>query len=254
MLTYGENIWDFSGVENEIELFKEVWDRRPIIDNKGGMSSNHMFWTWYAMKRLNPKYIIESGVWKGQGTWLLQEACPDAKIFSIDINLDKREYKSEDVTYYSDDFSCIDWSQITDKENTVIFFDDHQNAYNRLLQMKFMGFRKAFFEDNYPVGHGDCYSLKQILEEGCKGRPHEYGGGYKAHAVYVKNNVHTYFEFPPIYKLEQVRWGESWTQESFPTRKPVLTEIRSEMQRVLYEEAKGYTWICYCELKGRRNI
>lgn len=69
------------------------------------------------------------------------------------------------MKYFSVDFSCIDWSFIKDKQNTVIFFDDHQNAYNRLMQMKFMGFKQALFEDNYPETKGDCYSLKKSCLE-----------------------------------------------------------------------------------------
>lgn len=35
MLAYGEDIWEFQGIENEIEEFKTVWDKRPIFDNGG---------------------------------------------------------------------------------------------------------------------------------------------------------------------------------------------------------------------------
>ena len=43
------------------------------------------------------------------------------------------------------------------------FFDDHQNAYKRLQQCKWFGFRHVVFEDNYPSGQGDSYSLKQAF-------------------------------------------------------------------------------------------
>ncbi|MDE6052400.1 MAG: hypothetical protein K2G55_01270 [Lachnospiraceae bacterium] len=251
MLVYGDNIWALENIEREIEEFKEIYDNRPIIDNRGGMSSTHLFWSWYAMKTLKPQYIIESGVWKGQGTWLFEKACPNAQIFSIDINLNHREYISERVKYFSIDFSCIDWSFIKDKEKTVIFFDDHQNAYDRLMQMKFMGFQQALFEDNYPETEGDCYSLKKVL----------LGVGFEetdkiiippnhAHSMYFKENVNTYFEFPPIYKTDHVRWGGVWDDVHYPTRKPILDKVDTEMQKILYAESKDYTWICFCKLRG----
>lgn len=90
MLVYGDNVWTLENIESEIEKFKEVYDKRPIPDNRGGMSSTHLFWSWYTMKTINPEYIIESGIWKGQGTWLFEEACPNAQIFSIDIDLGNR--------------------------------------------------------------------------------------------------------------------------------------------------------------------
>ncbi len=250
MLVYGDNVWTLENIENEIEKFKEVYDKRPIPDNRGGMSSTHLFWSWYAMKTLNPEYIIESGIWKGQGTWLFEEACPKAQIFSIDIDLGNRKYISERVKYFSVDFSCIDWSFIKDKQNTVIFFDDHQNAYSRLMQMKFMGFKQALFEDNYPETKGDCYSLKKVLlgvgfdEKDKIIIPPNY-----AHSMYFKENVETYFEFPPIYKTDYVRWGDVWDDLHYPTRNPVLDKVDTEMQKILYAEAKDYTWICFCKLR-----
>ncbi len=260
MLIYGENIWEFQNIETEIENFKHIYDKRPVLDNKGGMSSIHLFWAWYAIKRIKPKYIIESGVWKGQGTWLFEQAAPNAQIYSIDIDLGNRQYISEKVTYFSEDFSFIDWSFIEDKEEAVVFFDDHQNAYDRLMQMKFMGFKKAMFEDNYPEKEGDCYSLKKVLlSAGFKEKRRTLLNlrvGTKtvipancAHSLYFKENVKTYFEFPPIYKHAHVRWGGDWNDVNYPTRPAILKNVNTEMQRIMDSEAEGYTWICFCELK-----
>ena len=60
------------------------------------------------LKKKNPKNVIESGIWKGQGTWLIENTLPNATIFSIDIDLSIREYISEKVRYFEKDFNEID--------------------------------------------------------------------------------------------------------------------------------------------------
>ena len=93
------------------------------------MKAPHMFALWFMARKLSPDLIVESGVWKGQSTWLLETACPQAKLFSIDLDLRNREYVSQKAVYDNRDFSEQDWSMITDR--SVVFFDDHQNAYRR---------------------------------------------------------------------------------------------------------------------------
>ena len=75
-----------------------------------------------------PKFIIESGIYKGQGTWLFRQACPEANIFSIDPVLENRVYIDNEVTYFTEDFSTILWNKYVNPDETLCFFDDHQNA------------------------------------------------------------------------------------------------------------------------------
>lgn len=63
-----------------------------------------MFAVWFMSKKLNPELIIESGVYKGQSTWLFEVSCPQARIVSIDVNLDFREYISSRAEYSDLDF------------------------------------------------------------------------------------------------------------------------------------------------------
>lgn len=79
------------------------------------------------LSRLSPDLIVESGVWKGQGTWLIEQACPQADLICIDLNLSRVEYKSKRAEYFDVDFDLIDFSG-RDKTNAICFFDDHQNA------------------------------------------------------------------------------------------------------------------------------
>lgn len=71
ILNWGEQLWDYKDVRSLLDEFLELYDNRPIIDNRGGMLSTHLFWTWYILKKLSPENIIESGVFKGQSTWMM---------------------------------------------------------------------------------------------------------------------------------------------------------------------------------------
>ena len=170
------------------------------------MLSTHLFWTWYVVRKLKPENIIESGVFKGQGTWLFKQACPEAKIFSVDPVLEQREYIDDTAVYFTEDFSMINWTEYLDPKDTLVFFDDHQNAYMRLQQMKWMGFIHAMFEDNYPVKQGDCYSLKKIFaESGFAYKGNIMTAPNAVHADYVRSNIETYTTLPPLCKLEKTR-------------------------------------------------
>lgn len=247
-LNLGIQLWDFEDVKLLTDEFIDIYNKRPVYNNNGGMNSAHLFWTWYALKKLKPKYIIESGVFKGNGTWLMEKACPDANIFSIDIDLSQRVYISEKVTYFTKDFNLIDWSGLN-PEDTLCFFDDHQNAYMRLQQMKWMGFKKAMFEDNYPISQGDCYSCKKILSEcGLIINEKVEIEPTSSHAKYFKDNIKTYTTFPPLFKNKKTRWGDDWDDEKYPTPNPIFGDKDIDKYKVLKDESTGYTWICYVEM------
>ena len=251
-LNYGEQKWNFDDVKGCIDEFLNLYEKRPVLDNLGGMTSTHLFWAWYVSRKLQPKYIIESGVFKGQGTWLFRQACPEAKIFSIDPILTQRVYIDEQVTYFLEDFSKIQWDNYLDPKVTLCFFDDHQDAYMRLMQMKWMGFEYAMFEDNYPSSQGDCYSLKKIFSQKdyiLDGKEKVQILASSSHLNYVKKNIEAYTTFPPLFKNEKTRWGDDWDEENYPTPEPIFKNEDKERYPILKKEANGYTWICYVRLK-----
>ena len=248
-----------------LDIFKKIYDARPIRDNAGGMLSTHMFYTWLAAKTLSPELIIDSGTYKGQSAWLFKQACPSARVISFDVDISQREITCEGVEYVDGDFSQYDWNNIPEK--SLAFFDDHQNAYNRIQQCNWFGIKNIMFEDNYPPQQGDCYSPKKILS--CAGfRDAETGQGKdnakkasisrkitqklirklqanesqktqmeQFQAIQVKKNdwdkrmlenkLESYIEFPPVYQCDFTRWGDAW-DESYPTPEPLKGFISSE--------------------------
>ncbi len=273
-------------LEDLLKKFKNVYKQRPIKNNAGGMLSTHMFYVWVAAKQIQPKLIVDSGTYKGQSAWLLREACPKAKIISFDPCPKYREVTCEGVEYINCDFSEYNWSGITTE--SLVLFDDHQNAYNRLKECKWFGFENIIFEDNYPISQGDCYSLKKIIS--CSGFRSEYlpknkkiknyfskifnfvykkitkypsqMEQFKTIAVqpniqdklFLDKNLDIYFEFPPIYKPPTTRWGDTWNAINYPTSDPIIGEISEEeikSSNDFYKnECKSYTWICFAKIKN----
>lgn len=256
-----------------LEEFASLYDKRPIRDNKGGMRSPHLFLIWYVLQALRPKVIIESGVWLGQGTWFFEQACPEARLYCIDPVLNRIQHRSRRAQYVDRDFSLVDWRRLP-KDETVVFFDDHQNAYERLKTAKWFGFKHVVFEDNYPASQGDCYSLKKVFawsglkasEAGLRSPKARLYAAVRAmlgrasdsyleippndvDAKYLEENLDVYQELPPIFKAERTRWGDTWNEVDYPTPEPLLRAVEASYQRRYLDEAADYTWMCYARLK-----
>jgi hypothetical protein len=274
----GEPTWSRDEMVDSIEEFERLYATRPLKDNSGGMAAPHMFATWFIARHLNPRFVIESGVWRGQGTWLIEQACPEAQIHSIDLFLDRREYVSPRVQYHSVDFSEIDWTGIAGPD-ALVFFDDHQNAYNRLIYAHWYGFEHIIFEDNYPPHRGDFYTLKKafagagfgnvsiddasrqyrrlsarvIRKIGAMAQRYaaeelsvipqyerEHVAANQFDAAFLRHNLRTYIEFPPPF--------ETGLRESTPM--PLLDETWSTRLPQLYAERSSYNWLCYARLNN----
>lgn len=252
--------------------FKQIYAGKPVLDNAGGMKAPHAFMTWFILRKLSPALIIESGVWKGQGTWLIEKACPDANLICLDIDFSRLQYHSKKATYIEKDFSIFDFGN-HELSDAVCFFDDHQNALTRMQQMIWKGFNRAIFEDNYPPSRGDCYSPKKILsgrgfipeaqvarkwlylvKRGIKAILRNDSGpeivpANTAHANELRKNLAVYYEVPPLFKAPKTRWGDDWTDGRYPTKPPLFDETVEDDLRA---EAQAYNWMCYIEMVARR--
>lgn len=263
-----EPIWTIEDVKSSLEEFSELYKQRPIANNKGGMKSPHLLASWLAIKQIQPKYIIESGVWWGQGTCFFEKAAPEAKLICIDPNPFRIKYKSKNAQYLTRDFKAIDWSDLP-KDSTLVFFDDHQNAVERLKIAQKAGFKHIIFEDNYPANQGNCYSLKKAFMKA--GHRLSVSNRKKIPSIesikqlikflvfkmdtpdfdippnsedaeFLKEIIEIYYEFPLVFKSEVTRWGERWTEDKYPTPKPLFNNRpQQDYLSIFYEEAASYT-------------
>jgi hypothetical protein len=243
--------WESEDQKIYIDEFLDLYNNRPIQDNTGGMKSSHMFNAWYVIKKLQPKYIIESGVWKGQGTWFFEKASPDSTIICIDPAPHNRQITSSKAQYLQNDFLTIDWQKSIDTSQALVFFDDHQSCVERIKYCISQKFIHLMFEDNYPWDQGDCYSPKKILSR--KNYVIDQAGNKTYYAASntdfdtLIENIDIYQEMPPLFKDNITRWGNNW--DLYDTPESLINESDKNKYQIFYNERFDYTWICYFKLK-----
>ena len=264
--------FSYKNINSEFKKFLKIYKNRPIKDNQGGCRINHAFALYYILKILKPKLVIESGIFKGQTTWLIEKTVPKAKLICIDTNLSKRKYISKKAKYSSVDFKFHDFSKIP--TNTLVFFDDHVNHLERIKDAKFFNIKNIIFEDNYNDNNSDFQTIKQLFKNHefvhnesflsylktillflqvmmkkifsntynafkdlnkiqNRVRDFSFNKYYKNN---IKKNIDFYFEFPPLIKIKM------------KTKKPLFKKINVELNE-LFAELKFYNYITFIKLK-----
>ena len=191
----GSTPWTRADLEAAVPDFVRVFERRPIQRNDGGMQVNHAFALWFILTWLKPPVVIENGLFRGQGTWLVRQALgPHARIICLDPLPDlvgaavqhcKQARCSSHMMYhppghhathgsvYFDanatyavgedfvDFGNVDWHEWIPargmRERALVIFDDHMSAIRRTLQAQSFGFQHLYYDDNDDAE--GCYSF-----------------------------------------------------------------------------------------------
>lgn len=151
---------------NDFKEFLKIYEKRPFKNNNGGLKIAHAFSLYFFLKNFKPTTVIESGVHKGGGTYIIRAACPDAYIICLEPYLENIKYKISNCKYLKEDFSLIDFDKYNiNKDKTVVFFDDHEDFSKRFYEIYHHNFKHVIFDDNFHEknNYGDCYSAKQVL-------------------------------------------------------------------------------------------
>ena len=284
MFPYKKNSpnWTNQELINELNIFLKIYKKRPIKFNKHGMMFPHMFAVFFILRKLQPEFIIESGVFKGQSTWLIENSLPEAKILSIDINLSQREYISEKAEYSNLDFKYHTFVNIP--ENSLVFFDDHQSHLDRMKECKFFNIKHIIFEDNYPSKRGDFPSIRHsYLNEGFD-HPLTFLNIIKTTSLLltmffkkiiysnfyitldkitsrlrdrepntsdfkqIEKALDIYYEFPPIIRIDKTKWGDDTSTDHYKTENPLRNKIDFDIED-FKNELQTYNYITYVKLK-----
>ena len=94
------------------------------------------------------------------------------------------------------------------------------------------------FEDNYPPGQGDCFSLKKLFEENNQ----EVQDAAKQVIPFIK----IYQEMPPIFDLTINRWNLPWN--TYRSNEALLKNPSNNFEKMYKDEMYQYTWINYVEI------
>jgi hypothetical protein len=229
--------------EKDLEYFcNTIWDS-GFSNNNGGMGAPDLFSLFFLLQTINPKVIIESGVWNGISTKLIRKVCPDAILYCLDpreIPMNGYRDKNKNTIYYTGskfkDFKELDLS-IYNTNEVLCFFDCHQNAYLRLQECLKKGITHVLFNDNYPVGCGSHYTIEHLLY----GDMRHYTISTEEKNK-IKDSIKLYTIFPNIYP-GNIQTGEGvFKCTSF-------FESDNDKYPIFKEERHRYRWNTYIKLK-----
>ncbi len=153
-----------------VPAFFALFDERVVRDNEGGSGFNDSLWLYVLARVFAPRAIVESGVHKGHGTWVMRQACPLAAIHCFDIDLSKLLYRDEMAQYFDRDWMKVGLDVPRDAPR-LAFFDDHISHARRLREAKARGFELLLFDDNFPAhnlyatGGPPVPTLAMIMDE-----------------------------------------------------------------------------------------
>jgi hypothetical protein len=130
--------------------FFAIYRHREKTDNTHGSGFHNAFWLYTISRILDPELIVESGVWKGHASWLMDQACPNADQYGFDISLNKYEFPNLNAQMFEQDWQTFSFPSF-DPDKALIFFDCHINHAQRIIEAKAKGFKHLLFDDNPPI-------------------------------------------------------------------------------------------------------
>lgn len=242
--------------EKYLDYFMENVYDGFLSENNGGMKSPDMFTMYVMLKELNPDVVVESGVWKGQGTKIIREAVgEDCKIICLEPRILFGHQDDGDTEYHMGedfkDFSEIDLSEYKG-EKIVGVFDDHINAVKRLEECKLKGLDYAIFNDNYPVKCGSHVTLEHVINK--DERFMKSVKNAEESIKKVKEMIEEYKIYPNIFP-GRIKTGEGYFNcESYFKEEQTYNDIGQMKDIVykykpLYDEKESYRWNTLVKLK-----
>ena len=116
----------------------------------GGILEKDFLLLWCLHKCFRTEGYIESGVFIGSSLYAAISALKDASIIGIDPNLKNLKLPNHLVSKCKliddKDFSEINFENIS-KNKSIVFFDDHINAAERIIESHYKGLKYLIFDD-----------------------------------------------------------------------------------------------------------
>jgi len=240
-----------------------------IENNSGGMKINDMFSFYFLLKNLRPTIIIESGVWNGFSTKLIRKVLgSNCKI----ISLDPREIPEDgfiddniNTTYFTGtsfvDFKDLKIEEaINDKETILCFFDDHQNAAQRLIQCVEKNITHVFFNDNYPVNAGSHYSIQHLIDNdprNCFNLSSQYYYSINTfphidikNRLNLINKIDNYLVFPNVFSSKINLYEGIFDSNGFFYENSNDYNDNISKYNIFYKNKEQYCWNTYLTIKN----
>lgn len=134
-------------LDADVRTFWTLIGTAPVRQKQGGNGFNGSLQLFVLARAIRPDFIVESGVFRGLTTWVLRQACPNARIVSFDPVHDRIAYRDANGELHAHDWSQHNFGA-RDLSGALLFFDDHIDQARRVLEAKARGARHLVFDDN----------------------------------------------------------------------------------------------------------
>jgi hypothetical protein len=134
----------------DLEDYFRATSHNRAFGIRGTTPGNGTIWLFLLARILNPKVIVESGVFHGSSLFTFRNAVPDAKIFAFDIDFTKLLSRLNGVDYRQHDWGTDNVR--AESRSDLCFFDDHINNCMRIRQSYERGFRYVVVDDSPDLG------------------------------------------------------------------------------------------------------
>ena len=134
------------------------FNRNPIYNNSGGIGYNNSLFLFIFLKNIKVNLVIESGIWQGYTSYLIDQGCKGVRNIKFDINLSKIIYKSKKAEYNEFDIDTYNFSKIYKQlKKSLAFFDDHVSQLKRFQLSDRLDIPYMVFDDDirYEAIHSD---------------------------------------------------------------------------------------------------
>lgn len=135
-------------VADAVAAFQDLYPKRPVAANKGGMQFNDSLCLYLVARFLQPAFVLESGSFRGHSAWLLRQALPQAEIVSCDIDLGQLRHRAQGVRFCERDWTQVELPAFV-PDQALAWFDDHIDHCRRLAEAQARGFRHVLLDDNF---------------------------------------------------------------------------------------------------------
>jgi hypothetical protein len=134
----------------DIADFLRTYEDNPAAGMGRTTAVGSLLWLFLLTRALQPKVIVESGVFRGASLHTLHSARGEAELYAYDIDLSNLVFSHPTINFHEGD-----WTEALPKaksENDLCYFDDHLNNCLRIRQAYDQGFRHIIFDDSPDIG------------------------------------------------------------------------------------------------------
>jgi hypothetical protein len=134
----------------DVRDFLTCFEDNPAAGARRTTATGSLLWLFVLARAIEPKVVVESGVFKGASLFTLRRAAPEAKVYGYDIDLSNNLVRDEGIVLHEGDWSELPPHPVSD--NDLVYFDDHINNCLRVREAYDLGFRHVVFDDSPDIG------------------------------------------------------------------------------------------------------